>query len=619
MISNHEAELIAQIDAKSLKEDCKDYVGSNLFQYYTLVNTWTSLLSGHNPVAADILEKMILNRGLLSTIKAASETADAIIREQMIDLPEFCLITKGLDTADALQVLRFPKRFTPVSKGLESQTLTAFKQQLNKVRGINMRRRGTGNRYFIEAVRLELNELFRYYEPADFSDIKLTNGVSRYSDDFSSGLGEGSFQYGNEKIRIGLNRPNFYNSPLYPSWYYPSIKYTNGNADYGLVFGLGETARVSTVPKSYKTYRTIAVETVEKQSDQQCVRAALEKALDKSVGLHAPIHNQGINGLLASNLNYATIDLHAASDSLSWWLMHEILPRPVYADCAFARSYYLIMPNTGRVINPLFCTMGNGFCFALETAVFLAISRAAVKCYCNFTGLAWNDDYVYAYGDDIIVLAEAYATVVDWLQALDFIVNNDKSFSTPSPFRESCGYDWFDSQSVTSIYWPRAVIKRDIESCASLCALEARIFQRGAGTFYYSAYSFLVKQVKLIAPNLSEVPIDVFLEYNLEGKALVTLTAPRLESTRYVREWSLVKGDAKSYEEDRLYCNLLHVLKDTSLDYSPIENYLYATFLRNGPKYDDELSRLLGVSTSYHDDQLRSKAGKTVVTRKRLF
>jgi signal peptidase I len=363
------------------------------------------------------------------------------------------------------------------------------------------------------------------------------------------------------------------------------------------------------------------LETVDKQSDQQCVRAALEDALDKSVGVHAPIHNQAVNGVLASNLKYATIDMHAASDSLSWWLMHEVLPRRVYEDCMYARSAYLQLPTGERIVNPLFCTMGNGFCFALETAVFLACIRAAVKSWCDFQLIPFDDDYCWAYGDDLLVIADAYEYVVEWLERLDFVINRDKSFTYPSAFRESCGLDWYNGDLVSSVYWPRAVIEPNIDSCASLCALETRLFQRGGGTKYFEAYNFLINQVHRIDKRISIVPINWLLEYQLEGTVLVSLTAPEPECQHYKRAYGLVKGDNLVYEEDRFYVNQIHAKQEMGSvkGGQVIDSYLYYTFLKQGPRYDSDLSSYLGISSSYYDDSLRCKSGGFVVARKRLI
>jgi len=609
MISNHDAELIAQTDANLLKEkEVKGYVTVNRYQYYTLINVWTALVKAYNPIAAAILEDYIRKHGLLATIRDAADTADDIIRNNDVKIPSFAIMASGLDTSDVLLILRFPKRFTPISASLEEKTIDTFLDTLERAKRINRRRFLTGCRFIIDSVRDELATMLSSYN-CDFSEIYLTNGIS-VSPDM-----EHTYKTHYEKISH-LQRPNYWDCTYYGTGALPTVTLPNGRPDFN-VRHFGACARVSVVPKSYKTYRTIAVETVDKQSDQQCIRVALENALYKSVGDHAPIHNQTINGLLAGREGFSTIDLTAASDSLNWWLMHEVLPRQVFEDCSFARSFYLQLPS-GRVIeNPIFCTMGNGFCFALETAVFLAIARAATKSWCRFTGTVFNDDFCWAYGDDIIVYTPAYEYVVEWLERLDFIVNREKSFSTGDLFRESCGFDWYEGDLVTSIYWPRATITEHLDSCASLIALENRLFMRGNGYKFFEAYTFLINQIHRIEKKVSEVPLDWFLEYNLEGKTLVTLTA---EAPWHFTMRDYAWPDAP-YEEEQYYCRVLEPTHQSGsvTGGARIETYLYYKFLKEGPKYEDGLCELLRVSTSYRDERLSQKPDGFALSMKRLF
>jgi hypothetical protein len=55
------------------------------------------------------------------------------------------------------------------------------------------------------------------------------------------------------------------------------------------------------------------------------------------------------------------------------------------------------------------------------------------------------------FGDDIVVLKEAYRETVRLLNLLGFQVNEQKSFSE-GPFRESCGGDYFNGHQVRGVY-----------------------------------------------------------------------------------------------------------------------------------------------------------------------
>lgn len=628
MISNHDSELIARNDASFLHENnSKEYVNTNLYQYYTCINCWVTLVGAHSEIAGKILESEIRNHGLLPVIAWAQQASDQLVR----DIPItnlFSVICRGLSIADALQCLRFPKRFSPVSSALALKSLNKFKATNNRMKLIN-RRCETEHRYVTSLVAQEARDVFAGYESDDLYIPRFSNGAGKD--------GEHSLV---EKID-SWQKPCF-SHRLYPVKADVQTHWSYGREEFGRYLWTlpvsGATARFQTVPKSYKTYRTIAMEAPTKQSDQQGVRVALERTLDRNVGDAAPIHNQGINGIRAQAAGYSTIDMSAASDSISVWLIGQVLPREIFNDVMFARSYWILYDTStgdGDLLH-MVTTMGTGFCFALETGLFLSIARAGVRYAALFLDWAYSDDLVSAYGDDIIVPEWAYETVRDFLTICGFVVNEDKSFTGATPFRESCGYDWYDYDPVTSIYWPRREIKENLDSLPSLVALQNRVFERGAGLTYFDCQTFLCRQIARIAPKLSVVPLDTFLEYNLEGRAVISLTARPLESKQYIRydirydkektpadrllTFDGSKGDGIIYKEDRIYANLLTetLTKVTPYDRASYEMYLYEEFLRNGPRYDDETSYVLNISSSYMQPSNTRKSAKVSVTRVRL-
>jgi hypothetical protein len=631
MISNHDLELIARKDVAEFHfEHSKEYINANLFQYYTGANSWILVVKGYSEVAAKILEDEIRSRGLVVTIRNAQVAADELVRDQPISNC-FALICRGLTTPDALQCLRFLKRFSIVSVDLEAAAKEKLLATNNRIKLIN-RRCDTDHEFIIDLVRREAQYLFHGYVSPTNDFPRLTNGASF-----------GGSHTAAEKCCEWVN-PSF-GSPLYPSHrMYTQQSFRFNRISWGTYTGKMfadvpfQRSRFGTVPKNWKGYRTIAIESVTQQSEQQGIRAALEKALKYTVGDQAPIHNQAINGIQASREGFATLDLSSASDSMSFWLLSRILPRKVWDDIRSARSWWLTFEpdrkgEIGGCLIHMVCTMGCGFCFALETGVFLAIARAAVKLVCRHTDRVFSSSLVFAYGDDIIVPEWAYDTVVEFLELLGFIVNVDKSFTGLTPFRESCGYDWFDNEPVSSTYWPRKVIQENYDSLPSLVSLQNRLFERGGGYQLFEAQTFVRNQCKRIAPNLSEVPLDTFLEYSLEGKALVSLTPQPLKWERYQRRekydrerhglaaFSQVRdGTLVVYEEDRLYANLVTAkYKAVKYDEEVYRNYRYAKFLLDGPEYDSDIERELGVTSSLWKTSERRKPSGFTISRTRLI
>jgi hypothetical protein len=80
-------------------------------------------------------------------------------------------------------------------------------------------------------------------------------------------------------------------------------------------------------------------------------------------------------------------------------------------------------------------SMGNGFTFALESLIFGALVRCAIR----RTGSVKKSA---VYGDDLIVPVTAAPYLKTLLEYFGFQLNEDKSFAA-GPFRESCGKDFY--------------------------------------------------------------------------------------------------------------------------------------------------------------------------------
>lgn len=183
--------------------------------------------------------------------------------------------------------------------------------------------------------------------------------------------------------------------------------------------------KLSFVPKTAKTHRAIAVEPLGNSFVQSGIEATLRQFLTKwGIDITRQEPNQVAAQYGSRTGRLSTIDLSAASDSISIELCRAILPPPWFELLDRVRS-----PYTGDVLVEKFVSMGNGFCFPLQTMIFAAICRVA-EC-----------PFYRVYGDDIIVDTDHAGQVLDFLQVLGFSPNPSKTF-TSGPFRESCGTDW---------------------------------------------------------------------------------------------------------------------------------------------------------------------------------
>lgn len=203
-------------------------------------------------------------------------------------------------------------------------------------------------------------------------------------------------------------------------------------------------AKVSFVPKTAKTDRTIAIEPSLTGMVQLAIGDHIAGRL-RQVGVD--LQDQTLNQRLALKGSrtgaLATLDLSSASDTVACGLVESLLPFDWWEFLSKARTHRARTPSGLRRLEK-FSTMGNGFTFALESLIFYALAKACAE-------LTSSEGEVSVYGDDIIVPVGANQLLQEVLCACGFKVNRKKSFATGS-FRESCGKDYFSGISVRPCY-----------------------------------------------------------------------------------------------------------------------------------------------------------------------
>jgi hypothetical protein len=200
--------------------------------------------------------------------------------------------------------------------------------------------------------------------------------------------------------------------------------------------------KLSFVLKTAKTHRSIATEPMLNGFYQKGIDQILRRKLLK-VGLD--LSDQTLNQRLAregslndSHDGYVTIDLRSASNSNAIGPAKYLYPPDWFSVLDRTRSHYLSYKGEEIRYNML-CSMGNGFCFPIETLTFAAICFA---CGCGQPGVDFS-----VYGDDIIVRKKYSTKVLAMLKHYGFAANVEKTF-VEGPFRESCGSDWFNGEDV---------------------------------------------------------------------------------------------------------------------------------------------------------------------------
>jgi len=193
------------------------------------------------------------------------------------------------------------------------------------------------------------------------------------------------------------------------------------------------------VPKTTMVDRTIAVEPLLNGYLQKGIDLELRDRLKRvSIDLSDQGRNQELarlGSLPAEPDPYVTIDLSSASDSISTEVVRRLLPPDWFDLLNSSRCHTYILEKTEHRYEK-FVSMGNGFCFPLETLIFASVCAIYSK----------PGDFT-VYGDDIIVRQSVASQVIKTLWQLGFRHNTGKTF-LQGPFRESCGADWYAGRDV---------------------------------------------------------------------------------------------------------------------------------------------------------------------------
>lgn len=222
---------------------------------------------------------------------------------------------------------------------------------------------------------------------------------------------------------------------------------------FDLILSETDQNRISFVPKDARTERTIAIEPSMNIMLQLGVENHIRKRLKRwGVDLDDQTKNQRLSRRGSITEEFATIDLAAASDSISIQLCRILLPPNWFDYLMKIRSPKGTM-NDRTIYYEKISSMGNGYTFALESAIFTAIIYAVQKLTSKNKPLS---DFA-VYGDDLIVRPEYAEDLKLFLTKCGFRINTEKSFFQ-GPIRESCGTDWYRGCNIRPIFLTKVPI-----------------------------------------------------------------------------------------------------------------------------------------------------------------
>lgn len=307
--------------------------------------------------------------------------------------------------------------------------------------------------------------LFRLVSAMDKLCLRLAPGADLDVNDLLPGHGPGSVS---DLPRSG----DKYTFPNYPQvieetmlqQYFTAVNWRV--ADEPKLCEFKSAAKLVAVPKTYLTPRLIASEPVVHQFLQQglmkWIRANLCATHKATIDFTDQSKSRDAALTASRNGRLATVDLSAASDRLSVWVVESFFrDRPFLLDA-------LLRTRSCEVHDPIFlqgsksirkfAPMGSAVTFPVQSMIYATACIAA--------GLVWdgNDkkpltprllrkysDKIRVFGDDLILPKQHLPYLTLLLQYLELKVNSSKTHYL-GDFRESCGMDAYRGYEVTPAY-----------------------------------------------------------------------------------------------------------------------------------------------------------------------
>lgn len=276
--------------------------------------------------------------------------------------------------------------------------------------------------------------------------------------------------HGPGAVHEGCDRDEKWDFTYWPSQankVYPFSEYGVQSLDHlkecsnRVVFLDKVATRIVLVPKDFRGPRLISVEMAAMQYLQQGQCRSMMEYIDshRLLRLSIRLRDQTCNQVAASTAwqnDRATLDLSDASDTVSlplvWFLLKR--NRTLRKYLCRTRSSYANTSSGGQVRLCAFAPMGSATCFPVETLVFWAISMASVYLHrFGRTEVRTKDLFelateVQVFGDDIVVPNNCLDTLCSTLISVGCKPNMSKTCSI-TPFRESCGTEWFQGVPVS--------------------------------------------------------------------------------------------------------------------------------------------------------------------------
>jgi len=197
--------------------------------------------------------------------------------------------------------------------------------------------------------------------------------------------------------------------------------------------------RIVDVPKNFLKRRIIGIEPVLQQFRQQGVANSLRDTY--LFRKYVNIHDQSVHADKACTPGLMTIDLKDASDRIPPSLIEALFPSDWVKLLLACSTGYGTLPDGSTLRVGPFAQMGCGYCFEVETLVFLLVVTAL-----SVDGDFSNHHYVEShlrtiavYGDDIVCSRDLFPAISAFASTAGWVLNQKKTCLTER-FKETVGY-----------------------------------------------------------------------------------------------------------------------------------------------------------------------------------
>lgn len=305
----------------------------------------------------------------------------------------------------------------------------------------------------------------------------------------------------------------------FPYSYFAMSREDLSVSEAGIIVGAHEPpCRLMAVQKTLKAPRMIASEPASHQFIQlglmEWFRLHMPRPLRNSIDFKKQELSRALCLEASRTGDMATVDLSAASDRLSCWVVERFFrgSQTLLEALHSCRTRWLInATGVGEAYSirlKKYAPMGNGTTFPVQSWVYAVIAIASVL-YEERLEPTWpNIDSVSkrirVYGDDIILPSSAVLSLVSILEYFQLKVNSKKTFSR-GHFRESCGIDAYAGVDVTPVYLSSLTLNSNAsDSLSSWTDVSKNAARRGLPTLASWLEDRIPRKVRELLPRTKD-------------------------------------------------------------------------------------------------------------------